>query len=70
MQHLNESNNMQPSTVPLTSPYNAIAYNIYKRQDKGSKRFIFIVGRQPTAPLRMFTLLNTIRSWNMTRLKS
>ena len=61
---------MQPSTVPLASPHNAIAYNVYKRQDKGSKRFIFIVGRQSTAPLRMYSLLNSVRSWNMTRLKS
>lgn len=48
-----------------------LAYNIYKSKDKqGGTRFVFMVGRQFEHELRMFSLLDAGRGWNLRRLKS
>ena len=60
--------NVSPST-PTFPP--AIAYNIYKTKDKSNKsRLILIVGQHRISKLRLYSLANAVRSWNLHRLKS
>ena len=44
---------------------------MYKTKDKNNnKKFIFLVGQQRTSKLRMYSLDNAVRQWNLHRLKS
>lgn len=55
---------------PMGAP-TLLAYNIYKSKDKqGGTRFVFMVGRQFQPDLRMLSLLDAARGWNLRRLKS
>jgi hypothetical protein len=49
----------------------AIAYNIYRMTGKeGKTRFVFLLGRHATRDLRLFSVANTVREWNIKRLKT
>jgi hypothetical protein len=61
---------MYPNGLPIPIS-TLLAYNIYKTRDKQQKhKFIFIVGRQFEQELRLFSLVNSVRFWNLKRLKS
>ena len=60
--------NASPS--PIVFPC-VVAYNIYKTKDKNNnKKFIFLVGQQRSSKMRMYSMANAIRQWNLHRLKS
>jgi hypothetical protein len=48
-----------------------LAYNIYKAKDKANRsRFIFLVGEHKRSKLRIYSLANSVRCWNLHRFKS
>lgn len=48
-----------------------LAYNLYRMKDKeGRTRFLFLLARQFAPEMRLFTLGNSVRQWNLRRLRS
>ena len=47
-----------------------LAYNIYKAKDKEQKtKFIFLLGQQRSSEAKIFSIVSSVRHWNLHRLK-
>jgi hypothetical protein len=47
-----------------------LAYNIYKTKDKEQKtKCIFLLGQQKSSEAKVFSIVSSVRQWNLHRLK-